>query len=113
MDVRQDPCWLMLCCEEESVAMEQTARETLATYQRDYSELEGLQKADRVTYSLRRGQRKLWFCAARRASRAVTRCALCGMDEAFARLVLQYIYENGVEPEQLPEVLHDLCGSAV
>ncbi|HIZ48134.1 hypothetical protein [uncultured Subdoligranulum sp.] len=93
--------------------MEQTARETLATYQRDYSELEGLQKADRVTYSLRRGQRKLWFCAARRASRAVTRCALCGMDEAFARLVLQYIYENGVEPEQLPEVLHDLCGSAV
>ena len=93
--------------------MEQTARETLATYQRDYSELEGLQKADRVTYSLRRDKREFWFCAVRRTSQTVIRCALRGMDEAFARLVLCYLYENAVAPEQLPDVLHDLCGSTI
>lgn len=93
--------------------MEQTAQETLATYQREYSELEGLQQADRVTYTLRRGERKLWFCAVRHTTQAVIRCALYGVEETFAQRLLRYIYEHAVEPEQLPEVLHDLCGSAI
>ena len=38
---------------------------------------------------------------------------LRGLDEAFAGRLLCYMYENAVAPEQLPDVLHDLCDAAV
>ena len=40
-------------------------------------------------------------------------CKLRGLDEAFAGRLLCYMYENAVAPEQLPDVLHDLCDAAV
>lgn len=93
--------------------MEQTGQETLVTYQREYSELEGLQKAEQITYALRRAKDLLCFHAKRRTSQTAVCCRFRGLDERFARLVLCYMYENSVAPEQLPDVLSDLCGTAV
>ena len=93
--------------------MEGAGQNYLATYQRDFSELEGLQKADRVTYALRRTQSALCFHARRRTSAQDITCSLCGLDEAFAGRLLCYLYENAVAPEQVPEIVRDLCGAAV
>ena len=48
--------------------MERAGQEYLAVYRRDFSELEGLQQAEQVTYALRRGQNALCFLAKRRSS---------------------------------------------
>lgn len=93
--------------------MEETGREYLAVYRRDFSELEGLQKAEQVTYALQRGHNALCFRARRRTTAQEISCSLCGMDEAFAGRLLCYLYENAVAPEQLPDILRDLCGTAV
>lgn len=92
--------------------MEQ-AGQYLAVYRRDFSELEGLQKAEQVTYALQRKDHALCFHARRRTSNQDVSCSLCGLDEAFAGRVLCYMYENAVAPEQLPDVVRDLCGTAV
>lgn len=93
--------------------MEQAGKEYLAIYQRDFSELEGLQQADQVTYALRRGQGTLCFWAKRRTSEQEVCCTVRDVDEAFAGRLLCYIYENAVAPEQIPDVLRDLCDTAV
>ncbi len=93
--------------------MEQAGQEYLAVYRRDFSELEGLQKAEQVTYALQREQNALCFHAKRRTSAQEVSCSLPGLDEAFAGRLLCYMYENAVAPEQVPEVLRDLCGPAV
>ena len=38
---------------------------------------------------------------------------LCDIGEEQAGMLTRYLYENAVAPEQVPDVLHDLCGSAV
>ena len=93
--------------------MERAGQEYLAVYRRDFSELEGLQQAEQVTYALRRGQNALCFLAKRLSSQQEVCCKLRGLDEAFAGRLLCYMYENAVAPEQLPDVLHDLCDAAV
>lgn len=93
--------------------MEQAGQEYLAVYRRDFSELEGLQKAEQVTYALQRAKDTLYFHAKRRTSKQEISCSLCGLDEAFAGRLLCYMYENAVAPEQVPDVLRDLCGAAV
>lgn len=93
--------------------MEQGGQEYLAVYRRDFSELEGLQKAEQVTYALRRGHHVLCFLAKRRTNAQEVCCKLRGLDEAYAGRLLRYIYENAVAPEQVPEVLRDLCAEAV
>lgn len=93
--------------------MEHAGQEYLAVYRRDFSELEGLQKAEQVTYALQRAGQALCFHAKRKTSAQEISCSLCGLDEAFAGRLLCYIYENAVAPEQLPDVLRDLCGTAV
>lgn len=90
--------------------MEQTGQETLAAYRRAYSELAGLQQAEEVTYQLGRTADEFCFCAGRQASPQAVCCRCRGLEEGFARRVLQYLYENAVAPEQLPDVLRDLCG---
>lgn len=98
---------------KDEAFMEGAGQNYLAIYQRDFSELEGLQKADRVTYALRRTQSALCFHARRRTSAQDITCSLCGLDEAFAGRLLCYLYENAVAPEQVPEIVRDLCGAAV
>lgn len=93
--------------------MEQSGQEYLAVYRRDFSELEGLQQAEQITYALQRAKGALCFHARRRTSAQDVSCSLCGVDEAFAGRVLCYIYENAVAPEQVPDVVRDLCGAAV
>ena len=93
--------------------MEQSGQEYLAVYRRDFSELEGLQKAEQVTYALQRAKGSQCFHAKRRTSAQDISCSLCGIDEAFAGRVLCYMYENAVAPEQVPDIVRDLCGAAV
>ncbi|WP_298735695.1 hypothetical protein [uncultured Subdoligranulum sp.] len=93
--------------------MEQSGQKYLAVYRRDFSELEGLQKAEQVTYALQRAKGSLCFHAKRRTSAQDISCSLCGIDEAFAGRVLCYMYENAVAPEQLPDIVRDLCGASV
>lgn len=93
--------------------MEEAGREYLAVYRKDFSELEGLQKAEQVTYALQREHNALCFRARRRTTAQEISCSLCGMDEAFAGRLLCYLYENAVAPEQLPDILRDLCETAV
>lgn len=93
--------------------MEQAGQEYLAVYRRNFSELEGLQKAEQVTYALQRIGHALCFHAKRRTSAEDVSCSLSGLDEAFAGRLLCYMYENAVAPEQLPDVLRDLCGTVV
>lgn len=93
--------------------MEQGGQEYLAVYRRDFSELEGLQAAEQVTYALQRKDNTLCFRAKRKTSAQEISCKMCGLDEAFAGRLLCYMYENAVAPEQLPDVLRDLCGTAV
>ncbi|WP_303925148.1 hypothetical protein [Subdoligranulum variabile] len=98
---------------EDEEVMEQAGQEYLAVYRRDFSELEGLQKAEQVTYALQRVKNALCFHAKRRTSAQEFSCSLQGLDEAFAGRLLCYMYENAVAPEQVPDVLRDLCGTAV
>lgn len=93
--------------------MEQAGQKYLAVYRRDFSKLEGLQEEDQVTYALQRVKNTLCFYAKRRTTEQKISCSLCGLDEAFAERLLCYMYENAVAPEQLPDVLRDLCGMAV
>lgn len=93
--------------------MEQAGQEYLAVYRRDFSELEGLQQAEQVTYALRRIKNALCFYARRRTTAQEVSCCLHDVDEGFAGRLLCYMYENAVAPEQIPDVLRDLCGTAV
>ena len=93
--------------------MGQAGQEYLAVYRRDYSELQGLQKAEQITYTLQRTDGALCFKAERRTSAQGASCSLRGLDEAFAGRLLCYLYENAVAPEQIPDVLRDLCGAVV
>lgn len=82
-------------------------------YRHDFSELEGLQKAEQVTYGLRREKDALCFLAKYQTCQKEVRCSLRGMEESFAERLLRYLYENAVIPEQIPDVLQDLCGISV
>ncbi|MFR3226664.1 MAG: hypothetical protein ACLTNY_06885 [Blautia massiliensis (ex Durand et al. 2017)] len=93
--------------------MGQAGQEYLAVYRRDFSELKDLQKKEQITYTLRRVEGALCFEAKRRTTAREVSCSLRGLDEAFAGRLLCYIYENAVSPEQIPDVLRDLCGDVV
>lgn len=93
--------------------MAQAGQEYLAVYRRDFSELQGLQKAEQITYTLRRTGNAFCFAAGRRTAGQGVACCLHGLDEAFAARLLCYLYENAVAPEQIPDVLRDLCGDVV
>ncbi len=93
--------------------MEQAGQDYLAVYRRDFSELKGLQAKEQITYTLQRREGALCFQAKRRTSAQEISCSLRGLDEAFAGRLLCYLYENAVIPEQIPEILRDLCGDMV
>ena len=84
----------------------------IAAYRRELSALAGLQCAATVTYTLLREPDALCICARRGGAPAV-HCMLCDIEEEQAGMLTRYLYENAVAPEQVPDVLHDLCGSAV
>src|SRR5699024_5414464 len=68
--------------------MGQAGQEYLAVYRRDFSELQGLQKAEQITYTLQRTDGALCFKAERRTSAQGASCSLRGLDEAFAARLL-------------------------
>ena len=82
----------------------------LAHYVREYSALPGLQQADRVEYTLHRSDSMLCFSACRKSKAAPVRFYTTALQEAPACRMLCYLYENAIAPEQLRDVLSDLCG---
>lgn len=84
----------------------------IETYRREFSELEGLQHADCVEYRLlcRDGE---FILQAERQNAPVVECLLDKEAEAAARRLLRFLYENAVDPAQIPQVLCDLNRTAV
>lgn len=91
--------------------MDESKHGPITVYRRSYSELEGLQHAEQVTYALHETDGTLCLCARRAAARGPVRCKLPGADAAFAARLLCFLYENAVAPEQMPDVVRDLCGA--
>lgn len=84
----------------------------IASYRREYSALADLQCAGAVTYTLLREADAFVICAQRDRGPAVE-CMLCDTGEDRAAMLTRFLYENAVEPAQVPAILYDLCGSAV
>lgn len=82
--------------------------ETIETYVKMYTELEGLQKAARVEYTLRRKNGALSLTVCRAPDARVAICPLKSMEESAARRLLCFVYENGLPPEQLADVVQDV-----
>ena len=82
----------------------------LARYVREYSALPGLQQADRGEYTLCRREDMLCFSARRKTAAAPVSFYTAGLEDAPACRMLCYLYENSIAPEQLRDVLADLCG---
>ena len=85
----------------------------LAHYVREYSALPGLQQADCVEYTMRRSDTMFCFSARRKSDTAPICYYTTAMEEAPARRLLCYLYENSIAPEQIYDVLSDLCGKAL
>ncbi len=85
----------------------------LAYYVREYSALPGLQQADKVEYTLRRSKDMLCFSAKRRNTAAPVIFYTAALEEGPACRLLCYMYENSIAPEQMHDVLCDLCGRAL
>lgn len=90
--------------------MDENERRPIASYCRRYSELAGLQHAETVTYTLHEADGTLCLRAQRAAAPRPVCCRLHGQDAAFAARLLCFLYENAVAPEQVPDVVRDLCG---
>lgn len=83
----------------------------IAVYQRPFSEIEGLQQAASVRYLLYEQEDVLKIQVERcgmqpRSSRydlpSLTRRKACGL--------LQFLYENAVQPENMCDLLEETCG---
>ena len=76
-------------------------------YFSEYSEIPGLQHAATVCYKLFAGQESLLFEVGE------LRCRVEGISQTYAERLLQYLFENGIAPENVFGVLQDCCGSLV
>jgi hypothetical protein len=85
----------------------------LARYVREYSALPGLQQANSVEYTLRRSAGMLCFSARRKSDAAPVSFYTAAFEEGPACQLLCYLYENSIAPEQMYDVLSDLCGRAL
>lgn len=83
----------------------------IASYQRQLSDLADLQKAAVVTYALLREPDA--YCIQVQQAATVVQCMLCETGEERAHMLTRFLYENAVAPVQVPEILYDLCGTAV
>lgn len=79
-------------------------KQVVAQYVREFSEIEDLQRAACVRYTLCRQQRGLCL------SVGPVSCGLAGLTEEFAGRLLLFLYENSVAPENLCGVVRDICG---
>lgn len=93
--------------------MKPTQEAPLAHYVREYSALAGLQQADSVEYTLRRRDDMLCFSIRRRSDAAPVCFYTAALEEGPACRLLCYMYENSIAPEQMHDVLSDLCGRAL
>ena len=93
--------------------MKPTKESPLAHYEREYSALAGLQQADKVDYTLARSGNMLCFSICRRSGTAPASFYTDALDEETAGRMLCYMYENAILPEQMHDVLSDLCGQTV
>ena len=95
--------------------MNPTQAELLESYARNFSEIQGLQKAHRVGYALygNAGQLGVVVCGETGSGvpRAV-RCTLRDVSEEFGRGLLRFLYENAVPPEAACDIIRDVCGTA-
>lgn len=92
--------------------METTQIQQLAVYTRDYSPIEGLQRAHSLHYLLEKDRDQLRVrvvCTGAKEDRAAV-CRLRGISIEYAGGLLKFLYENAVPVEQAAEVLQDLCG---
>lgn len=71
-----------------------------------------LQAAGTVTYSLLREADAFVICVQRDEEPPVERM-LCDTEEERAGMLTRFLYENAVEPDQMPAILRDICGWAV
>ena len=78
----------------------------IASYRREFSALADLQAAGTVTYSLLREADAFVICVQRDEEPPVERMLCAGM-------LTRFLYENAVEPDQMPAILRDICGWAV
>lgn len=95
--------------------MNPTQAELLESYARNFSEIEGLQKAHRIGYALYVKEGCLGVVICREAGDEVPRtmrCTLRDVSEKFGRGLLRFLYENAVPPENACDVIRDLCGAA-
>ena len=81
--------------------------EELAVLRREFSELAGLQTAGCITYSLCKCANELYITAQENGLPA-RKCAFPGQDAAQAELLLRYLYENAVSPQQINDVIRDV-----
>ena len=81
--------------------------EELAVLRREFSELAGLQTAGCITYSLCKRADELYI-AAQENGLPARKCAFPSQDAAQAELLLRYLYENAVSPQQINDVIRDL-----
>lgn len=82
----------------------------LAQYDRTYTEIPGLQDAEVLRYTLfRRGQELLVSVSALQKLRRRAECVLPEGKETVACGLLLFLYENSVEPENLCDVIADVC----
>lgn len=86
--------------------------ELIVSYRREFSALADLQSAGTVTYSLLREPDSFSIRVQRSGELPVERM-LCDTEEDRAGMLTRFLYENAVEPAQVPAILRDLCGSAV
>ena len=85
----------------------QTSDGELAVLRREFSELAGLQAAGCITYTLRKHADALYI-AAQKNDLPARQCAFPGQDAVQAELLLRYLYENAVSPQQINDVIRDL-----
>ena len=85
----------------------QTSDEELAVLRREFSELAGLQTAGCITYTLRKHADALYI-AAQKNDLPARECAFPGRDAAQAELLLRFLYENAVSPQQINDVIRDV-----
>ena len=96
------------------MAKEATEGTVLAVYGRPFSESPGFQAACSVQYRLRRYGHDL-VVEIQRCSRAprLVRRMLRNADEAYGAALLQFLYENALQPEAAVDILEDCCGTAI
>lgn len=96
------------------IAKEAAEGTVLAAYGRPFSEIPGFQMPCCVQYRLRRvaGRLVVEVQRSNRAPRLVSRTLHNG-DEAYGAALLQFLYENALQPEAAQDVLEDCCTTAV